>query len=152
MIAELFLVNSLTVRDTERIMIKKIAIAMVALAILTIAPAKALQSSVSYYGFEPDITTNFVKEGSDYRLGFIRVAVEVMVPDPQYVSIVEHHAPLLRDAFIQILSTAPARQIKTMTGRDQLRRKCLERAKELMRQETGNPVIEEVLFTKYIYQ
>jgi flagellar FliL protein len=39
-----------------------------------------------------------------------------------------------------------------MTGRDQLRLKCLERAKELMTQETGNPVIKEVIFTKYIYQ
>lgn len=115
-------------------------------------PTKALQSNVSYYGFEPDITTNFIKDGSDYRLGFIRVAIEVMVPNPQYVGVVEHHAPLLRDAFIRILSSAPERQIKTMTGRDQLRMKCLERAQELMREETGNPVIQEVLFTKYIYQ
>lgn len=133
-------------------MIKKFATLLVLLATFTSSPGLALQSSVSYYGFEPDITTNFVKDGSDYRLGFIRVAVEVMVPNPEYVGIVEHHAPLLRDAFIHILSTAPQRQIKTMTGRDQLRMKCLEKARELMRQETGNPVIQEVLFTKYIYQ
>lgn len=107
---------------------------------------------VSYYGFEPDITTNYLKEGNDYRLGFIRVAIEVMVPDPSYVSVVEHHAPLLRNAFVSILSTATERQVRTMTGRDQLRLKCIERAKELMQQETGNPVIRDVLFTKYIYQ
>ena len=126
---------------------------MLAIALLVLAtPAKTMQSSVSYYGFEPDITTNFIKDGNDYRLGFIRVTIEVMVPNPQYVGVVEHHAPLLRDAFIHILSSAPERQIKTMTGRDQLRMKCLETAQELMRQETGNPVIQEVLFTKYIYQ
>lgn len=122
------------------------------IVLLVALPTKAAQSNVSYYGFEPDITTNFIKDGSDYRLGFIRVAIEVMVPNPQYVGVVEHHAPLLRDAFIRILSSAPERQIKTMTGRDQLRMKCLERAQELMREETGNPVIQEVLFTKYIYQ
>lgn len=115
-------------------------------------PANALQSNVSYYGFEPDITTNFIKDGNDYRLGFVRLAIEVMVPNPDYVSVVEHHAPLLRDTFIKILGSAPERQIKTMTGRDQLRMKCLERAQELMRQETGNPVIQDVFFTKYIYQ
>lgn len=112
----------------------------------------ASADDVSYYGFEPDITTNYLKEGNDYRLGFIRVAIEVMVPDPSYVSVVEHHAPLLRNAFVTILSTATERQVRTMTGRDQLRLKCIERAKELMRQETGNPVIRDVLFTKYIYQ
>ncbi|WP_404398247.1 flagellar basal body-associated protein FliL [Idiomarina loihiensis] len=112
----------------------------------------ASADDVSYYGFEPDITTNYLKEGNDYRLGFIRVAIEVMVPDPSYVSVVEHHAPLLRNAFVSILSTATERQVRTMTGRDQLRLKCIERAKELMQQETGNPVIRDVLFTKYIYQ
>lgn len=112
----------------------------------------ASADDVAYYGFEPDITTNYLKEGNDYRLGFIRVAIEVMVPDPSYVSVVEHHAPLLRNAFVSILSTATERQVRTMTGRDQLRLKCIERAKELMQQETGNPVIRDVLFTKYIYQ
>tara|TARA_B100001059_G_C17794633_1_gene562295 strand:- start:74 stop:472 length:399 start_codon:yes stop_codon:yes gene_type:complete len=112
----------------------------------------ASADDVSYYGFEPDITTNYLKEGNDYRLGFIRVAIEVMVPDPSYVSVVEHHAPLLRNAFVSILSTATERQVRTMTGRDQLRLKCIERAKELMQQETGNPVVRDVLFTKYIYQ
>ena len=102
----------------------------------------ASADDVSYYGFEPDITTNYLKEGNDYRLGFIRVAIEV----------IEHHAPLLRNAFVSILSTATERQVRTMTGRDQLRLKCIERAKELMQQETGNPVIRDVLFTKYIYQ
>ena len=133
-------------------MIKSQWLAGILALLLFAVPAKALQSNVSYYGFEPDITTNFIKQGNDYRLGFIRVAIEVMVPNPQYVGDVEHHAPLLRDAFIHILTSAPERQIKTMTGRDQLRMKCLERAQELMRQETGNPVIQEVLFTKYIYQ
>lgn len=117
----------------------------------TTVPGVSAQE-VAYYGFEPDVTTNYIKEGNDYRLGFIRVAVEVMVPDPSYISVVEHHAPLLRDAFVSILSTASEHQVRTMTGRDQLRLKCLERAKELMTQETGNPVIRDVLFTKYIYQ
>lgn len=126
---------------------------MVVLAGLTFTKTTvALQSDVSYYGFEPDITTNFVKEEDDYRLGFVRVAIEVMVENSQLVSVVEHHSPLLRDAFIHILSTAPERQIKTMTGRDQLRLKCLERAQELMEEETGSAIIKEVLFTKYIYQ
>ena len=122
------------------------------LTMCLLSTVSSAQDEVAYYGFEPDITTNFLKEGNDYRLGFVRVAVEVMVPDPSYVSVVEHHAPLLRDAFINIFSTATERQVRTMTGRDQLRLKCLERAKELMTQETGNPVIKEVIFTKYIYQ
>ncbi|EAQ33132.1 MULTISPECIES: flagellar basal body-associated FliL family protein [Idiomarina] len=120
---------------------------------LTLFSASAARAQdVAYYGFEPDIITNFIKDKEEYRLGFIRVAVEVMVDNPQNVSVVEHHAPLLRDAFIQILSTASEQQIRTMTGRDQLRLKCFEQAQRLMAKETGSTVIKQVIFTKYIYQ
>ena len=122
------------------------------LSLTTLSVGIARAQDVAYYGFEPDIITNFVKDKDEYRLGLIRVAVEVMVDNPKNVSVVEHHAPLIRDAFIQILSTASEHQIKTMTGRDQLRLKCFERAQELMTQETGNPVIKQVIFTKYLYQ
>ena len=40
------------------------------LSSVTVASA----DDVSYYGFEPDITTNYLKEGNDYRLGFIPVS------------------------------------------------------------------------------
>ena len=72
------------------------------------------QSDVAYYGFEPDITTNYLKEGNDYRLGFVRYCGS-HGSRPGYVSVVEHHAPLLRNEFISILSTATERQVRTMT-------------------------------------
>lgn len=125
---------------------------LVSIAVLgfTASPAKA-QSEPAYYGFEPDITTNYIRDTENFRMGYIRVAVEVMVPSTQQLSTVEYHAPLLTDAFIRIFSQASEQQIKSLTGRDDLRMQCLEEAQRLLRRETGEPVVIDVIFTKYIY-
>lgn len=51
----------------------------------------------AYFGFEPDIVTNYtvVKK----KMGYVRLTVELMVPGDN-LSVVEHHSPLLRDAII----------------------------------------------------
>ena len=65
--------------------------------------------------------------------------------------IVEHHTPLLRDALVEILSKEPEEKIKSLTGREEIRAKCAEKLKSLLKEETGQEIIREVLFTKYLY-
>ena len=42
--------------------------------------------------------------------------------------------------------------VKSLTGREEIRIKILNRLNELMKKETGNEMIQDVLFTKYLYQ
>ena len=116
-------------------------------AMAVVQPVQA-QDNYAYYGFEPDITTNYIRDAEQFRMGYIRVAIEVMLDDNKYIDVIEHHSPVLRDAFLQIFSTATERQIKSLTGRDELRLDCLERAREIMRRETGQDLIRDVIFTK----
>lgn len=135
----------------NHISIAGLSVAVLLAAALVLAKPAYAQSEPAYYGFEPDITTNYVRTEDHFRMGYIRVAVEVMVPDTGDLSTIEYHAPLLRNAFIRIFSKASEQQIKSLTGRDDLRMQCLEEAQRLMRRETGEPIIRDVLFTKYIY-
>ncbi|GAB3001395.1 flagellar basal body-associated protein FliL [Psychrosphaera aestuarii] len=105
--------------------------------------------NVGYYGFEPDIITNYVS--NKRRIGFVRITAELMIEDVQNVPVVEHHAPLLRDAIIDILIRQPEQKVKSMTGREEIRMLILEKLKELMEKETGHPVIKDLIFTKYLY-
>jgi len=74
-----------------------------------------------------------------------------MLSDMKNIAIVEHHTPLLRDAIIEILSKEPEEKIKSLTGREDIRKRCAEKLKTLLKQETGQEVVREVLFTKYLY-
>ncbi|ALQ09092.1 MULTISPECIES: flagellar basal body-associated protein FliL [Pseudoalteromonas] len=108
------------------------------------------ESTVGYFGFEPDIITNYIGASSK-KMGYVRVTVDLMLNDTSDIAVVEHHTPLLRDALVEILSKEPEEKVKSLTGREEIRAKCVEKLKSLLKEETGQEIIREVLFTKYLY-
>lgn len=112
------------------------------------APAQAA-GDLAYYGFEPDIVTNYIRKGSD--LGYIRLTAEIMVDGNSNLEIIEHHAPLLRAAVVEIFGRQAEEKVKSIAGREEIRRQCLQAINDLLEQETGRPLAADLLFTKYLY-
>ncbi|WP_459782743.1 flagellar basal body-associated FliL family protein, partial [Photobacterium sp. R1] len=81
-----------------------------------------------------------------------RLQVDLMVADPDYIPLVEHHAPLIRDAIIQIIGEQPEVKIKSLAGREAIRQQCLDKVNDLLIAETNQKLLTELLFTKYLYQ
>ncbi len=115
------------------------------------APAKAAKPKIVYYGFDPDIVTNFVSSNAK-SLGYVRVTMELMIKDEKYLPIIEHNEPMILDAIIGVFGKEQENAVKSLTGREEIRIKILNRLNELMKKETGNEMIQDVLFTKYLYQ
>ncbi|MFT4924782.1 MAG: flagellar FliL protein [Phenylobacterium sp.] len=122
--------------------------AFTALLLLGTVPTQAADN-YAYFGFEPDIITNYINNKK--KLGYIRITAELMVRDVANIEVVEHHAPLLRDAIIGVMSKEPEEKIRSLTGREEVRLKCVREIKRLLKRETGSEVIKDVLFTKYLY-
>ncbi|WP_159822113.1 flagellar basal body-associated protein FliL [Colwellia sp. 20A7] len=101
----------------------------------------------AYFGFEPDIVTNYIPLKK--KMGYVRLTVELMVPS-QNIEVVEHHSPLLRDAIIEIIGKQPEEKVKSIKGRSEIQLKCEEKVKELLTQETGQPIIKKLLFTQWL--
>jgi flagellar FliL protein len=102
----------------------------------------------AYYGFEPEIVTNYV--ATKKKLGYVRLTVELMVIDADNLEVVEHHAPLLRDAIIDIVGKQPEAKIKSIKGRNEIRKLCEEKVKALLKKETGQELIKKLLFTQWL--
>ncbi|MCJ8274824.1 MAG: flagellar basal body-associated protein FliL [Psychrosphaera sp.] len=107
------------------------------------------EDTYAYYGFEPDITTNYINHKK--KLGYIRITAELMIKNVANLEAVEHHAPLLRDAIITVLGKEPEEKIRSLTGREEVRLKCVREIKRLLKKETGSEIIQDLLFTKYLY-
>ena len=90
----------------------------------SISPAKA--SNYAYFGFEPDIITNYVAVKK--KMGYVRLTVELMV-EGDNLTIVEHHSPLLRDAIINIIGQQSEAKVKSMKGRAEIQLLCEEQVK-----------------------
>ena len=104
-------------------------------------------SEYAYYGFQPDIVTNYVAVKK--KMGYVRLTVELMVKSDNLV-IVEHHSPLLRDAIIGIIGSQAEAKIKSIKGRSEIQLLCEEEVKELLTKETGKPLIKKLLFTQWL--
>lgn len=126
---------------------------LIALVISTIlvlgSTGSVAQSKFAYYGFEPDIITNYINNRP--KLGYVRLTVDLMINNVNNLEVVEHHAPLLRDAIISVLGREPEEKIRSLTGREEVRLKCVREIQRLLKKETGDEIIKDVLFTKYLY-
>jgi flagellar FliL protein len=103
----------------------------------------------AYYGFEPDIVTNYISNRK--KLGYVKISVELMVKASEDLIVLEHHDPLLRAAIIEILGSQTEDKVKSLTGKEEIRRECYDTLNRLLEQEIGKPLVVNLLFTKYLY-
>ncbi|MEI8672322.1 flagellar basal body-associated protein FliL [Vibrio sp. SA48] len=126
---------------------------IIAMSLLCALPSKAEEEGVpklAYFTLEPDLTTNFFTKGK--KLGYIQVRIDIMVANSKDLPIVELHQPLIRDAVIELLGKQTEETIKSLAGREDLRKSLVEQLNAVLLPETGRTVIADLLFTKYIYQ
>jgi flagellar FliL protein len=115
------------------------------------AQDEATKPTYAYVGLEPDIVTNYAGDNSK-KLGYVRVTIEMMVADPSKIMSIEHHMPLLRATAIEVFGAQPEDKIRSLTGREDIRRLVLQKFRDIMKRETGEDVIENIIFTKYLRQ
>ncbi|KXF82695.1 flagellar basal body-associated protein FliL [Enterovibrio coralii] len=130
-----------------------IAIFAVVMTMLVSLPSSAEEENAaafSYFTLEPEITTNFITDGR--KLGFINVRVDLMVDDASLIQMLEYHQPLIRDTIIEVLSQENEVRVKSLAGREAIRKACLEKVNEMLLAETNQKVLADLLFTKYLYQ
>jgi flagellar FliL protein len=125
----------------------------IALWLMSTSSLQAQQppAEVVYYGFDPDIVTNYVSENRR-SLGYLRVSIELMLPNKELLKTIEYHEPLILDTIISILSKQPEQRVKSLSGREEIRLQILEQLQAVMKRETGQPIVQDILFTKYLYQ
>ncbi len=135
-------------------MFKSLVLRVFAVSFFVFGCSSALaqdKANYAYLGLEPEIVTNYISDSAQ-KLGYVRVSVELMIHDVSQLEIAEHHMPLLRSTAIEIFGQQPAEKVKSLTGREDIRRAILKALQEHMQQETGGEVIKNVIFTKYLYQ
>jgi flagellar FliL protein len=75
-----------------------------------------------------------------------------MLDEPNYIGDIEHHMPLLRAVAIEVIGAKNEQQVKSLTGREELRREILKRFRDILTKETGAEVVKDIIFTKYLRQ
>lgn len=132
-------------------LLRNIAMMVVTLVLLISAPT-VKADDVAYYGFEPEIVTNYVSSKGNKKLGYVRMSVELMLESQSFLTAVEHHEPMLRDTIIEIINQETEETVKSLAGRNTINKKCFDAINAILTKETGKPLVKKVIFTTFLYE
>ena len=111
---------------------------------------KTVLSRTSYYNLAPDLTTNFVTKNKN--IGYIQVRVTILVANPKDLLSIKKHTPQIRNILVEQLGLQSEKTIKSLIGREEIRKECLTAINNILITETGKALAQDLLFTKYLYQ
>ncbi|MCE0494527.1 flagellar basal body-associated protein FliL [Vibrio salinus] len=88
----------------------------------------------------------------DKRDRMVQIKVQLMVRGSDNESEARYHSPLIESTLLSTFASATVEQLRSPTGRVELRDKATEDIRTALSKAVGNPVIEKVLFTDFVMQ
>ncbi len=123
--------------------------ALLASLLLMFGSAASQAADYTYFDFEPDLITNYISDGPN--IGFVRLTVSIQVASAADLALVQTHEPLLRSALVEYIGEQPENRVKSLEGREEIRKACFELVNTLLERETKQKRATDLLFTKYLY-
>ena len=125
---------------------------LILIALLNMAELLAAEEQVEfeYIQIEPIIVTNYQKKSSK-KPGFVQIKAQLTVKGSTSVTKLLTHMPLVRDFIIEFLSFTDEKIIKDVTKRTELRASLTTGIKDMLTKEVGEPLIEELIITHFMW-
>lgn len=108
------------------------------------------KEALIYFEVEPNILTFY--QGTGKKLGYVVVQVNIAVRGQSNYDLVELHLPIIQDNLIDFFNQQDKSVIQPFEQREQLRVKAMESVATALKEETGLDVVDNLLFTNYVYQ
>ena len=107
-------------------------------------PAQSL-----YYTLTPALVGNY---GSAERLKYYKADVALRLSDAQAEERIRHHEPLIRDRLVMLFAQQTEQTLGSVEAKEQLRQQALEQVRQVLEQEEGRPLVDDLLFNNLIVQ
>ncbi|RUO71615.1 flagellar basal body-associated protein FliL [Idiomarina ramblicola] len=88
----------------------------------------------------------------DSRERTVQIKAQLMVRGEENEELAKMHIPLIEGTLHEVFSSSTADRLKTAEGKGQLRELALAEVRSALEEVTGNPVVEQVLFTSLVMQ
>lgn len=103
-----------------------------------------------YYQISPNIMTFYQDTGR--KMGYIVVQVQVVVRGQDDFDAIDLHLPLLQDTLVGFFNSQDKATIQDLQQRENLRSQAKTKVAEVLKEELGREIVENLLFTQYVFQ
>jgi len=140
--------------DKERI-VKAWIMLMLALSLPVAAVAEEAKEDaapkVNYITLSPPFVGNYGLDGTP-KLKVYKADVALRVTGDEATKAVKANEPLIRNQLVALFAQQTTETMNNVEAKEKLRQEALKQTQQIMNDETGKPVVEDLLFNNLIIQ
>jgi flagellar FliL protein len=141
--------------DKERI-VKAWIMLMLALSLPVAAVAEEAKEGetapkVNYITLSPPFVGNYGLDGTP-KLKVYKADVALRVTGDEAAKAVKANEPLIRNQLVALFAQQTTETMNNVEAKEKLRQEALKQTQQVMNDETGKPVVEDLLFNNLIIQ
>ena len=108
-------------------------------------------AKVSYVTLNPPFVGNYGLDGSS-RLKVYKADISLRVSGAEAAKAVKANDPLIRNQLVGLFTQQTSETLGSVEAKEKLRQEALKQIQQVMLEETGKPMIEDLLFNNLIVQ
>jgi len=140
--------------DKERI-VKAWIVMMLALSLPVAAMAEEAKEDaapkVNYITLSPPFVGNYGLDGTA-KLKVYKADIALRVTGDEATKAVKANEPLIRNQLVALFAQQTTETMNNVEAKEKLRQEALKQTQQIMNDETGKPVVEDLLFNNLIIQ
>ncbi|MFW0753280.1 flagellar basal body-associated protein FliL [Pseudomonas sp. H11T01] len=106
---------------------------------------------VSYISLTPPFVGNYGLDGSP-KLKVFKADVALRVTGDEAAQAVKANEPLIRNQLVALFSQQTTEAMSNVEAKEKLRQEALKQTQQVMNDETGKPMVDDLLFNNLIIQ
>nr|WP_154742266.1 flagellar basal body-associated protein FliL [Pseudomonas karstica] len=106
---------------------------------------------VSYISLTPPLVGNYGLDGSP-KLRVYKADIALRVAGPQAAKAVKDNEPLIRNQLVALFAQQTTETMNNVDAKEKLRQEALKQTQQVMSDETGKPIVDDLLFNNLIIQ
>ncbi|MEB0040284.1 MULTISPECIES: flagellar basal body-associated protein FliL [unclassified Pseudomonas] len=108
-------------------------------------------SKVAYVSLSPALVGNYGLDGGQ-KLHVYKADIALRVTGADAEKAVRHNEPLIRNQLVALFSQQTVDTMNNVDAKEKLRQEALKQTQQVMSDEEGKPVVEDLLFNNLIIQ
>jgi len=113
--------------------------------------AKEGEPKVSYISLSPPFVGNYALDGGP-KLRVYKADVALRVNSDVAATAVKHHEPLIRNQLVALFTQQNLESMSNVEAKEKLRQEALKQVQQVLENEEGKPLVDDLLFNNLIVQ
>lgn len=113
------------------------------------AAVATVEGPIQYHTLGQSFVVNFVTQT---RQHYVKLSIDVVTRNPEVISALEHHAPMVRSEVLRIVGEKGFNSLRSIESKLALQQELKEHLAKILKQEADVEGLHAVIFTEFVMQ